>query len=88
MKVEFRSSFAKDLRKVRDLGLKQKVKEAIAAVEAAQSLQQIADVKKLQVGERHYRMRVGDYRIGLVVEEETVVFVRLLARKDIYKYFP
>ena len=38
--------------------------------------------------ENYYRFRVGDYRIGIVIEEDTVVFVRCLHRREIYRYFP
>ena len=34
-----------------------------------------------------YRMRVGDYRIGIAVEEDEVEFVRFLHRHDVYRYF-
>ena len=30
----------------------------------------------------------GDYRIGIEVLEDRVIFVRILHRKDIYRYFP
>ncbi|HEY4721787.1 MAG TPA: type II toxin-antitoxin system RelE/ParE family toxin [Anaerolineae bacterium] len=48
----------------------------------------MANIKKLQGGTNYYRIRVGDYRVGLVVESDTVTFVRFLHRKDIYRYFP
>jgi mRNA interferase RelE/StbE len=86
--VEFRSSFARDVRKIKEQSVKQQVREAIAAVEAAPSLSEVPDLKKLSVGGRYYRLRIGDYRIGLALESETVVFVRCLPRKDIYRYFP
>ena len=35
-----------------------------------------------------YRLKLGDYRIGLALENDIVVFVRFLDRKDIHKYFP
>jgi ribosomal-protein-alanine N-acetyltransferase len=35
-----------------------------------------------------YRIRVGDYRIGVAVEGDEVEFVRCLHRRDIYGYFP
>ena len=88
MKVQFRGSFAKDLRKVKKQTVKQQIKEAIKAVEDAASLQELSDLKKLRVGDRYYRIRVGEYRIGILFEANTVIFVRLLPRKDIYRYFP
>ncbi len=38
--------------------------------------------------EDYYRIRLGDYRLGLRIEEGTVSFIRCLHRKDVYKYFP
>ena len=88
MKVEFKSSFAKDLKKVKDKDLKERVKQVIELVEKAKSLQEIKDAKKLKGGDRYYRIRIGDYRVGLTLEGDTVTFVRFLHRKDIYTYFP
>ncbi len=88
MKVGFKRSFVKDLRRVRDRGLEARVKTAIELVEEAQNLQEIQDIKKLRSGDRYYRIRIADYRVGLVLEGDTVIFVRFLHRKDVYKYFP
>lgn len=38
--------------------------------------------------DRYYRIRMGDYRLGIIVEGEVVTFVRFLHRRDIYGYFP
>ena len=88
MKVEFKKSFVKDLERVRDKSLKERVRQTIERVEEAQTLQEIGNVKRLQGGERYYRIRVGDYRLGLMLEGDTVIFVRFLHRKDVYRYFP
>ncbi len=88
MKVEFKSSFAKDLKKLKEKDLKAQVGQVIELVEKARTLQEIKDVKKLKGGDRYYRIRVGDYRVGLTLEGDTVTFARFLHRKDIYTYFP
>jgi mRNA interferase RelE/StbE len=88
LNVEFRASFARDLKRVKDEKLKARVREVIDRVEQAQSLQEVENLKKLRGGDRYYRIRIGDYRIGLAVEESTVIFVRFLHRKDVYRYFP
>ncbi|MFN7201715.1 MAG: type II toxin-antitoxin system RelE family toxin [Aphanizomenon sp.] len=33
-------------------------------------------------------MRVGNYRIGISVNNDLVTLVRILHRKEIYRYFP
>ncbi|MGI8565822.1 MAG: type II toxin-antitoxin system RelE family toxin [Pyrinomonadaceae bacterium] len=88
MKVEFRESFAKDLKSVKDRGLLSRVREIIEAVENADSLTTVPNMKKLKGGGDYFRLRVGDYRVGVAFENDTVIFVRFLNRKDIYKYFP
>lgn len=88
MKAEFRRSFIKDLERVRDPSLKQRVRETIELIERAESPQEMGDVRKLRGSDRYYRIRIGNYRLGLIVEDDTVVFVRFLHRKDIYRHFP
>jgi mRNA interferase RelE/StbE len=88
VKVEFRDSFAKDLKGVKEKGLLGRVREVIEAVEKADSLVELPNLKKLKGGGNYFRVRVGDYRIGVALGGDTVVFVRFLNRKDIYKHFP
>jgi len=88
MKVEFKSSFLRDLKAVKDKNLLARIRNAVEQVERAQSSQNIAGLKKLQGKGDYYRIRVGEYRLGLLIENETVVFVRCLNRRDVYQYFP
>ena len=88
MKVEFKRSFVRDLERINDKGFKQRVKEVIQRVEKAQTLREVENIQKLRGGERYYRIRIGDYRLGLAWENDTVIFVRLLHRKNLYRYFP
>ena len=87
MKVGFRQSFLKELEGMNDK-LRRRVKAAIEEVEKADSLQQISGLKKLKGGGNYYRLRIGDFRVGLALESGKVIFVRLTNRKDIYRYFP
>ena len=88
MKTAFNRYFLKDLGKLKSADLKAEVAGLIVAVEQAASLTTIPTLKKLKGYKTAYRLRVGDFRIGLVVVNETVEFVRLANRQDIYKLFP
>ncbi len=88
MKVDFKKSFTKDLKKIRDKDLLQQVKEVIEEVEQALNLQGVSNLKQLKGGGSYFRIKIGDYRIGLMMEDDTVIFVRFLHRKEIYRYFP
>ena len=88
MKTEFESSFAKDLRAIRDNNLLARIRAVIESVEQADALKDVPHITKLQGEGGFYRIRVGDYRIGIILESETVIFVRCLNRCEIYRYFP
>jgi mRNA interferase RelE/StbE len=88
VKVEFRKSFEKDLSKLKDQNLLERIKAVIEEVESAESLLSVSNVKKLEANGNYYRIRVGDYRIGLTNEENMLTFVRVLHRKEMYRYFP
>ena len=89
MKTTFLKSFAKDLKAhERDKKLLARVQEIILGVETAESIIAIKNIKKLKAEGSYYRIRLSNYRIGLIIENETVTFVRLLHRRDVYRYFP
>ncbi|MGB3296015.1 MAG: type II toxin-antitoxin system RelE/ParE family toxin [Phormidesmis sp.] len=88
MKVEFRKTFEKDLRKLRGEALLSKIKSAIEAVEAASTLEEVANLKKLQGADGYFRIRLDDYRIGLFLQDDTLRFIRVLHRREFYRYFP
>ncbi|MCA9942954.1 MAG: type II toxin-antitoxin system RelE/ParE family toxin [Anaerolineales bacterium] len=88
MDVLYESSFAKDLKRIKDKHLLKRVQNFIEEVKAANALADVKNLKKLQGYDTFYRFRLGDYRIGIEVEDKTVIFVRVLHRKDIYRRFP
>ena len=88
MKSQFRASFAKDLRGIKSKEILSRIKETIEQIEKAENLRDITNIKKLKGGSNYYRIRVGEYRIGVMMEGEGITFVRCLNRKEIYRYFP
>jgi mRNA interferase RelE/StbE len=88
MRVLFERSFSRDLKKIRNKQVLKRVREVIAEAEAAASISEVANLKKLEGFDAYYRIRMGDYRIGIEVAEGKLIFVRVLNRKEIYRYFP
>lgn len=88
MNTTFQSSFAKDLRSIKDQNLFDRVADLIQTFEQAENLSAISNLKKLHGAGGYYRVRLGEYRVGLTVRGGTVSFVRCLHRKEIYRYFP
>jgi len=88
LRVAFKRSFIRDPEKIRNQSLKDKVRQIIELAKQADNLQDISHIRKLRGSERYYRIRLGNYRIGLAVEGDEVTFVRFLHRGDVYRYFP
>ena len=88
MKAGFRQSFARDLKRIKDRAVLDKIKQAIERVEAAQDLNQIEGPVKLRGASGYYRLRIGAYRLGIAAHGDTFEFARCLHRRDIYRYFP
>jgi mRNA interferase RelE/StbE len=88
MKIEFRESFRKDLLRIKDKHLYSKIESALHNIETAKSVEDISNLKKLKGYKEYFRIRVGDFMIGLVIVGGLVIVVRALHRKEIYRYFP
>ena len=65
MKAIFRSSFLRDLKKLKDRNVHRQVEEVIEEVEEAADLREIGNLSKMSGGGNFYKIRIGEYRIGL-----------------------
>ena len=88
MKTVFLKHFEKDLDKLKSLEIQNDVFETILNVENALKLSDIKNIKKLKGYKRSYRIRIGDYRIGVFIDNDVVEFAAVAHRKDIYQLFP
>ena len=88
MKCTFLASFLSDVKKIRDGKVRQAVAAAIRNVEQIERREDIRSLKRLSGQSGYYRIRVGDWRIGLSIEGEVVTFVRCLHRREVYRFFP
>jgi mRNA interferase RelE/StbE len=85
--IEIRKSFQKDALKL-SAPTQTQIAKVIDDLSRAKKLSELSSCKKLAGFKNAYRIRMGTYRIGFIFENETVELVRVLGRKDIYKYFP
>ena len=88
MEVDFKKSFLRDLKRIKETHVKDRLRETIESIENAKHSQEISNLSKIKYGDRYYRIRIGDYRLGLILEGDTFILVRFLHRKDLYRYFP
>jgi len=89
MIVKTDKSIEKDVGKVNDARLKQSLGEVIENIQKADNLFSIANLKKLSGFKDCYRIKLGNYRIGLeYTKDHEVILIRFLDRKEIYRKWP
>ncbi|MDE2670098.1 MAG: type II toxin-antitoxin system RelE/ParE family toxin [Chloroflexota bacterium] len=88
MEIRYRTSFGRDLRRERNSDLRRRVERIVEQLQSAPSVASVPSVAGMRGYANHYRIRVGDYRLGIVVDGDTAILVRLLHRRDIYRHFP
>lgn len=88
MKFRVEKSFDKDVDNISDKNILKKLRAFIAVIESAESMQGIPHLRKIEGYSSFYRIKIGDYRLGMEISRKEAVLVRFLHRKDIYRYFP
>jgi mRNA interferase RelE/StbE len=88
MKVKFNRKFLSDIKTPKDKKLKEQIKNVIIQLEEAQNLSLVKNIIKIQGYSSFYRIRIGDYRIGIEFDNEKIEILRFLKKNDIYKVFP
>ena len=88
MKLRYLKSFLRDIEKLKDPQTKQHIKTQIEQIKSAEKQNEIRQLKKIKGHPYTYRIRLGNYRMGLFIEKDVVTFVRFVKRNDIYKLFP
>ncbi len=88
MIVKVSKNFEKDLAKINDKKLKQAVFDIVKLVQQVPDLRGIPQLKKLKGHKEFYRIRLGQFRAGIAITKDTIEFLVLDNRKDVYKRFP
>ena len=88
MEVEYTVGFTRDLRRLLSPELRQRVLRKIGEIEDADAITEVTGVGSITGRGHYYRVRIGDYRLGIAVEGNVVTLLRFLHRRDIYRYFP
>ena len=88
MKVIYRKKFLKELAKLPS-AYRIKIENFVfEELPESPKVDVFLKVEKLKGYRHYYRMRFGDYRIGMKIENDEIVLERALHREDIYNYFP
>lgn len=88
MRVLYSKKFLKDLAAIPS---KQRKEIEVFAFETLPGSKSIADLHKFEKMQGYvscYKTRFGSYRIGAVIDGDTIELKRVMDRKNIYKFFP
>ncbi len=88
MKIRYLKRFEKDIDKLDNEQIAEMLIIVIKELKNADSIKNIKNLKKLKGHSTAFRIKVKDYRLCLFIEKDVAGLVRLLSRKDVYKYFP
>ncbi len=89
MKVQYRQAFLKDLKQLKSSTSYQRIYElAFTTLPEINTLQEISDIKTMRGYTNRYRIRIGDYRVGIEVNGDVIEVMRVLHRREFYRYFP
>ncbi len=88
MELRYHARFNRDLQRLRNPTLAQSIERIIAELKAASSLTEVRGVRRLRGEGRHYRIRIGEHRLGITQDGDTIILRRFLHRSQIYRNFP
>ncbi len=79
--------FRKNLAKLPN-SVQLEILDALDTIDQADSFSGIPNLKSLKGNKNYYRIRVGDYRIGLFWNNDTFQVEDVGKRGDFYKHYP
>jgi len=91
MQVKYHKDFIKDISKIRLQSVLDAIEERDKEIKACESLAEFVNlptVTKLVNFKDYYRVRVGNYRIGVKIIDGIVHYARFAIRSKIYQIFP
>jgi len=88
MIVRFRKKFLKELAVVPGKTRVRIEQFVFSEVPKLNSLDESGKVERMKGYPSYFKVRFGPYRVGLRLENDSVIFSRVLHRKEIYRYFP
>ena len=88
MEIEITRKFEKQINACKHPRIRNQVAEVINSVAVADSLSGVKNIKMLKGSENSFRIRIGDYRIGVILINNKCVFAAFDHRSALYRYFP
>ncbi len=89
MEVTYSKTFLKELSKVSPAQTKEKIEKFVfEELPTLTSVENAGNIEQMTGFKNYYKVRFGDFRVSLLKKKNSLEVLRVLHRKDIYKYFP
>jgi mRNA interferase RelE/StbE len=88
MEISYKKKFLKELAKIPEPYRSNIESFVFNDIHKFESPFQSERIQKLKGHDLFYKVRFGNYRVGLKMDSDDLVFERVLHRKEIYKYYP
>jgi len=88
LKVEYHKRFLKELSRIPSHTRSKIERFAFEELPNAISIHDTQKIEQMKGYPTYYKVRFGEYRVGLKLKDDLIIFERALHRRDIYRYFP
>ena len=89
MEILYGKKFSKDLDVLRnDPDTRKRLLEIIQKIKEIKSFSDMKGVRKIQGYSNYFRIKLGDYRLGMKLDQNRIELIRFLHRREIYRRFP
>lgn len=88
LEIVVHKKFLKDLIALPSNPRKQIEKFVFEELEIISDIREINSLEKLAGQKGFYKIRFGDYRVGLEITKDQFIVHRVMNRKEIYRFFP
>ena len=88
MKILYERTFYQDLSKLSDNNINNRIIALIELLKKSEDISKLPSIKKITGYSDYYRIRIGDYRLGIKYNNNQITLIRFLHRKEIYRTFP
>ena len=89
MELVYTKRFNKDLDAIQhNKEIRKGLLELIETLKQASSLAELREVRKIKGYADYYRIKLGEYRLGMKLTKSSIELIRFLHRKEIHRRFP
>ena len=88
MEVIYERTFYKDLSKLSDNNINTRIIALLELLKKSEDISKLPSIKIITGYSDYYRIRIGDYRLGIKYNNHQITLIRFLHRKEIYRTFP